>query len=924
MVNKFKLATKRIAAIAASAAIVSSGAFAGVLNNYPQNFAQNGKFVGKVVVGSAAAAIDTTSATSIIEDLAATFSGSKDKVKITATKSKSGAGTSINAVKSNLALNYGDKLGTVSEQSGFDDGNTKILNDETFDNGVSNEDYEQKLFVGKDSTTSTDYGEFNYALRDNVDGVDKITDGIYFANGDVYAQYVFDLKKNILVDTSTTDKKNDFVGKTLEIMGVEYTISDIHEATAPDGIDKLELIGGANKISLGEGDSTEVNVGGTSYEVSVQSVSADKVLLTVNGESKSIDELDTENVGGVNVAVTDLVSSNRDAVKGYAEIVVGGQKILLQEGNVKIDDEDVNDIYDDYNVDVDFTSSVLDEMDKFVITYKVDDDVLLQNGDKLVDPLFGAFNVVYEGTNDVEYQDITLRTDDDDLKIAGKLESGNNFDQALLHAVKNSDDTAGAVYMVGDNDNDRVVFKSSKTSLNGNSATAGDLVLAGVSGTVTIVAGGADGSGEVVTSSTANSITVKVETDGAGAADSTWAEVVTAINGDATFTGSVSTSNGAQTVITTDAQTITLVDSGINYDATNGWVIDPSSTAIKGDGFLVRDTNNEDQYLYQVKSISRKTGNNNDEVSFDELLGDSDQDDVVFSASAFAGAFDVTLNHIAQGTADEIYLSNSAATSQLSDIIAFDGEILLTLGTSTELADVGEDNAGTKGTFKFDFDDSDLDFEDASAVADVNIGYDWDTDDTEFNLYLTSGDYVNANDADNEKSNSDDQTFVNAYGVKVKYDNKDRKEVVLSMPDEEVYGKVSLVFGDAGSVETKTFTLDESVSAAKISELEADGYTVTSEKVASEVVEFDVTAPTYDVDVTSVEDAIVVGGPAVNSAARSLLGITNYDISQAGVANGEAVAKYFEDSNSVLVYGYTGEDTAAIVKKLNDGTADFE
>jgi len=79
-----------------------------------------------------------------------------------------------------------------------------------------------------------------------------------------------------------------------------------------------------------------------------------------------------------------------------------------------------------------------------------------------------------------------------------------------------------------------------------------------------------------------------------------------------------------------------------------------------------------------------------------------------------------------------------------------------------------------------------------------------------------------------------------------------------------------------------------------------------------------------DSEVSEVKDAIVVGGPAVNSAARALLGIEAYTIEQAGVAEGEAVAKYFADNNNVLVYGYSGADTAAIVEKLNAGTANFQ
>ena len=58
---------------------------------------------------------------------------------------------------------------------------------------------------------------------------------------------------------------------------------------------------------------------------------------------------------------------------------------------------------------------------------------------------------------------------------------------------------------------------------------------------------------------------------------------------------------------------------------------------------------------------------------------------------------------------------------------------------------------------------------------------------------------------------------------------------------------------------------------------------------------------------------------AVNAAARAYLGIDSYDMSQAGVESGEGVIRYFADANSILVYGYSAEDTKAAVEALNAG-----
>ena len=88
---------------------------------------------------------------------------------------------------------------------------------------------------------------------------------------------------------------------------------------------------------------------------------------------------------------------------------------------------------------------------------------------------------------------------------------------------------------------------------------------------------------------------------------------------------------------------------------------------------------------------------------------------------------------------------------------------------------------------------------------------------------------------------------------------------------------------------------------------------------------FDVTSPMLDTDMVALgeaawNDMIVVGGPAVNQVAAMLLGL-DYPTygSASGVSEGEGLIRYFEDSNSVLVYGYSAQDTAEAVDRLNSG-----
>ena len=123
---------------------------------------------------------------------------------------------------------------------------------------------------------------------------------------------------------------------------------------------------------------------------------------------------------------------------------------------------------------------------------------------------------------------------------------------------------------------------------------------------------------------------------------------------------------------------------------------------------------------------------------------------------------------------------------------------------------------------------------------------------------------------------------------------------------------------------TRTVSADAVESVKE--ELEADGYTIVSTEAASSTpVSVDVTGPVMDSAVDSNENLIVVGGPAVNMVARELMGLSSYNYeTDAGVAPGQGIARYFEEENTVLVYGYSAADTVAVVERLNAGTVNFQ
>lgn len=796
--NKFKKATQKITAIAAATTLVSSAFAVGDLSSY---FVEDGVFEASVVVGTDSAASDMTAASNLIAALAADYSGESSKVKIVARKSAEG-GDSVSAVDTKETLNYGETLASVAEEL------DKDVSDLLEDGSVDNNDYTQELFLLN--------GDFDYRIFDEVDGEDTAKSGLYYDAGQSFAKYTVDFEDDL--DIATTADKDDLVGETMDLMGNEFTIVEIDEET-------LVLIGGSNKIALGEGESSTVSVDGDSYDVEVLSVSDEQVLVSVNGQTKTIDEYDTENVAGISVAAVDLQSSSRDSVAGYAQLVIGGQKVELETSGVKINDEDLDDVYEDFEADVTFLGTNSDNVFAgFEITYLVDENTVLEIGDSLEDFLFGSFAITYEGTNDVEYTDLVISTSKDEISFNGELFDGTEIPSEFKLTT---DDTTSAQLYLG-SDTERIYFQGSD--------------LGGV--TALVQSGNLD---------------------------------------------------------------------AINYNADNVTVefnLSATTTDVKDNMFFSLKDDDE-FYLYEITGIDR----DDLEVDFTDIIGDKDTnavdiDDVQSSLEFNSGVASNTSGVLELDTSNlgtpELYLAN---------------ELMMNFA-NVETSSLTSSSADVNLTFRYN---SDVEMDDTSYESDafgISIQRASDEDDAlELSLFRSSGSWQ---DTDEVEEDSDFDVYVDHYGTMVTIDTEDKDDVTISVPEEEVEAMVTVSFGSAATASTQTWTVDESEVESTKEELEEDGWTIVStEAVATEEVEFNVESAILDSEASGM-DMIVIGGPAVNSVARDLLGIESYDVSQAGVAMGEGVARYFADSNSVLIYGYSAADTTAIVNEVSAGTANIE
>ncbi|MFP4402422.1 MAG: hypothetical protein ACLFPL_04280 [Candidatus Nanoarchaeia archaeon] len=815
---KFRKATKKIVAVASATALASASVFGAA--NYPSNFVEDGELIADVVVGSGAAASDTTAAQSIVDDLQDRYSEGASTTTITYRDSSSG-GESVSATDERDTLNFGtDNFSDIREELDLD--MTSILEDRDLDT----EEYSQELMMGETA-------EFNYRLFDEVDK-EEATDGLYFGNGATFATYVLEFDTALDSDSAPSSGDSDMIGEELTIMDNEFTVVDLFD-------NSMTLIGGANKFAMGEGDTNTVTVDGESYEVEVLSVSDDTVLVSVNGETQSVDEFDVETIGGVSVAATDLVASSRDSVQGYAELVVGGQKVEIEDtSNVKINDEDLDDIYPEYEVEAVWDGQELR------IDYMIDDEVLLERGDSLEDVLFDAFTLSYEGINDVDYSELIITSDSDSIDFNGNLYNGNSIPSEFMISVNDESEDANDIFQLGADD-ERIFFSGSQL-LNATNETAE--------------------SGDVIN------------------------------NLDNTIEGLTSIND----------------DEGLRFD------LNDEDLDIDDQLFFTQETDPEDMHLFQV--MSTRDDDEDSTISFEDLIGDSTYDD--------RNAEDVRddLESDAFDNTDEVI---NVTLEDLSEDTGEEGERDAQLYLENEMImnfENAENKTGGGHNVTFSYSsDADADDEPSTLENVITLSYfqvDGDADTDPIELIVNGLVDEVAGDRFEVEEDSDLEMFLDRYGTRVTIDTDENDMVMIEVPDEEVYGTVNFNFGSVG--ETMTETVPTSQADDRVEELEDDGFTVVStDEETTEDVEVNVTGPTLDVDAdVEAGNHIVVGGPAVNAAARIYLEIDEYSIDQAGVEEGEFVHLYYEDANSILVYGYSAEDTEAAVEELNAGQADFE
>jgi hypothetical protein len=421
-----KFNIRKIASALASTAMVGSTVALAAAANFPAPFVENGAADVAIVYGSN---LDLGAVTDVSTALSSALSGSgpagpanADAYPLFTSSTPLQLNNSVNSVRSTVtdsnlptALADGDFSGNVDAEM-------------TYQLTLGSH---PRVIFSKEPTSNDDPG---------LGVLLSTARGNYLYNATV----TFDKAVNL--------SHADSEGESIEIFGNEFLIS-----SAGDG-SKLVLFKAAQTLFLSVGStasnpSSTVTLGSDTYTVELVAATDTSATIKVTnsaGESdqKEINEAASKKILGVEVAVN-LADESTATNTLSAEVIVGADRLTLQ------DDSEVKVGSDEDTIDgtwVDLTGTFPD-LTKITVQGFASDtsNDFIQEGDEFVDPVFGAFRVLFtelsnNAADDREMIDIDNSGSD---KMAISF-MDRNGDEASNQIWLNNESNAGGRAFLGD------------------------------------------------------------------------------------------------------------------------------------------------------------------------------------------------------------------------------------------------------------------------------------------------------------------------------------------------------------------------------------------------------------------------------------------------------------------------------------------
>jgi hypothetical protein len=429
--NFKKLAAMFIGTIMAAMPLAGSALADYTLGDFPEPFVIGNSANFLIVVGSGGSASGIANDLAGLLNVAVRLGGETVTTEGGATTTVS-EGVKVAAPGSDL--NYGediyDVVPTGFSETEFSDLLAKGTYDENEGNNKNDETYTQTL----DFTNGV--GVVNFDTDDNLD--DKPAGNyMYFQDSGIIYTYTLEFTNPIDVDAAA-----DMENSQIEIQGKTYTISDI--TFASNAVTAIELLGGASEQTVNDEESVTITLGGVEYTVTPSVYGTSSVTFTVeySGTTETTDEMDegdTEELDdGTEIGVRDILYSDKETKISAVTFYLGAQKVsLTNTGTVKLNDDEI----DDYDTTVTITSSS-DELTVISFTLAPEDDIWLGEGEEWVDPVFGAWKIMFTGITKMTEEIVATTSSDDGLLTVVDI-AGNTIEIPFIVDGTNDDTAPG-------------------------------------------------------------------------------------------------------------------------------------------------------------------------------------------------------------------------------------------------------------------------------------------------------------------------------------------------------------------------------------------------------------------------------------------------------------------------------------------------
>jgi hypothetical protein len=353
------------------------------LGSYPAPFCSGGVCAFYTVYGSKAKADDLVGGS----DVTARLAGENYVLTSTTggtTASVSGEGARLDTASNRILL--GETLQGGSRQTiTSTDLPTLLKSGEVTDDNGNTYAYTQDFTIADDAYVT--FGTSGGDLKDPAVYITLPT--TVSTTSYIYSTRITFSKLLNVSDTATQDN-------TITLFGTDYTIgSGSSSASATAG--KLVLYGGANTVTLKEGEETKVTIGGTEYTLKVEGVSsATAGVISVNGDTVSVTQGGSYKKSGLDVYISAVYYYSKEAQVSSMKLSLGSQKMTLEQGQEVL--FGTSDYVDNTNCVITTTAGQgISKIEVYVAAQdsEIDD---IQIGKSYTDPVWKTFNLNFAST----------------------------------------------------------------------------------------------------------------------------------------------------------------------------------------------------------------------------------------------------------------------------------------------------------------------------------------------------------------------------------------------------------------------------------------------------------------------------------------------------------------------------------------------